>query len=548
MNIATGIGTGIICAAILWSCGKSDEEKPPGAFHLETMEIEDVVNAPSYHHVDPAPVIALRFSEPVDPATLEANITLRQATGEAIQLIFTLNQPSLLIEPADPLEAFTAYQLEIRNGLRALSGNQILTGKVYPVTTGLDPSDKFPRIPDEELLTLVQRQTFRYFWEFAHPVSGMARERTTSGNTVTTGGTGFGVMAMIVATERAFITREEALLQVQKIVSFLEQKATRYHGAFAHWIHGETGATIPFSTYDNGADLVETALLFQGLLTARQYFDRSTAAENILREGITRLWKAVEWDWFRKENEPVLYWHWSPLYGWQMNMPIAGWNESLIAYVLAASSPTHPITREVYEQGWARNGTMVNNGTYYGYRLPLGPALGGPLFFAHYSFLGIRPKGLRDRYADYWEQNRNHSLINYRHCVDNPDNYYGYSDHCWGLTASDGDQGYSAHSPVNDRGVIAPTAALSSMPYTPEESMRALRFFYYKLGDRLWTDYGFADAFNLSEGWFDNQQIAINQGPIILMIENYRSALLWNLLMNDPDIQAGLAKLDFQWT
>ncbi|MDD4157882.1 MAG: glucoamylase family protein [Proteiniphilum sp.] len=548
MNKATGIGTGIICAAILWSCGKSDEEKPPRAFHLETMKIEGVVNAPSYHHVDPAPVIALRFSEPVDPAMLEANITLRQATGEAIQLIFTLNQPSLLIEPADPLEAFTAYQLEIRNGLRALSGNQILTGKVYPVTTGLDPSDKFPRIPDEELLTLVQRQTFRYFWEFAHPVSGMARERTTSGNTVTTGGTGFGVMAMIVATERAFITREEALLQVQKIVSFLEQKATRYHGAFAHWIHGETGATIPFSTYDNGADLVETALLFQGLLTARQYFDRSTAAENILREGITRLWKAVEWDWFRKENEPVLYWHWSPLYGWQMNMPIAGWNESLIAYVLAASSPTHPITREVYEQGWARNGTMVNNGTYYGYRLPLGPALGGPLFFAHYSFLGIRPKGLRDRYADYWEQNRNHSLINYRHCVDNPDNYYGYSDHCWGLTASDGDQGYNAHSPVNDRGVIAPTAALSSMPYTPEESMRALRFFYYKLGDRLWTDYGFADAFNLSEGWFDNQQIAINQGPIILMIENYRSALLWNLLMNDPDVQAGLAKLDFQWT
>lgn len=548
MNKATGIGTGIICAAILWSCGKSDEEKPPRAFHLETMKIEGVVNAPSYHHVDPAPVIALRFSEPVDPAMLEANITLRQATGEAIQLIFTLNQPSLLIEPADPLEAFTAYQLEIRNGLRALSGNQILTGKVYPVTTGLDPSDKFPRIPDEELLTLVQRQTFRYFWEFAHPVSGMARERTTSGNTVTTGGTGFGVMAMIVATERAFITREEALLQVQKIVSFLEQKATRYHGAFAHWIHGETGATIPFSTYDNGADLVETALLFQGLLTARQYFDRSTAAENILREGITRLWKAVEWDWFRKENEPVLYWHWSPLYGWQMNMPIAGWNESLIAYVLAASSPTHPITREVYEQGWARNGTMVNNGTYYGYRLPLGPALGGPLFFAHYSFLGIRPKGLRDRYANYWEQNRNHSLINYRHCVDNPDNYYGYSDHCWGLTASDGDQGYNAHSPVNDRGVIAPTAALSSMPYTPEESMRALRFFYYKLGDRLWTDYGFADAFNLSEGWFDNQQIAINQGPIILMIENYRSALLWNLLMNDPDVQAGLAKLDFQWT
>ncbi|HCC85859.1 MAG TPA: beta-glucosidase, partial [Porphyromonadaceae bacterium] len=421
------------------------------------------------------------------------------------------------------------------------------TGKVYAISTGIDPADKFPRISDEELLTLVQQQTFRYFWNFAHPISGMARERTSSGNTVATGGTGFGVMAMIVAAERAFITREEALQQVQKIVTFLEEKATRYHGAFAHWIHGETGETIPFSTYDNGADLVETALLMQGLLTARQYFNRPTAAESSLRNAITRLWETVEWNWFQREGEEMLYWHWSPTYGWQMNMPIKGWNESMIVYLLAAASPTHPISKEVYDRGWARGGNMMNNATYYGYRLPLGPQLGGPLFFAHYSFLGIRPEGLQDSYADYWEQNRNHTLINYRHCVANPNDYYGYGEDCWGLTASDGNRGYSAHSPSNDRGVIAPTAALSSMPYTPEESMRALHFFYYKLGDRIWTEYGFADAFNLTERWFTNQHIAINQGPIILMIENHRSGLLWNLLMNDSEIKSGLTTLGFSF-
>lgn len=545
MRKATIIWAGIICAVILRSCGTSDVETPPELFRLNTIEISGLVNASAYREVNPDLKITLSFSEPVDPATLEENITLRTSTGEQVSLRFTPDNPSVLVVPDTRLTSFSTYQLEIHKGLLAITGSRISTGKVFSITTGMDNSDKFPRITDEELLTLVQKQTFRYFWDFGHPVSGMARERTVSGNTVTTGGTGFGVMAMIVAAERAFITRDEAVQRVQQIVSFLEGKATRYHGAFAHWIHGETGATIPFSTYDNGADLVETALLFQGLLTARQYFRRSTSAEIQLREEITRLWEEIDWNWFRKDNEQVLYWQWSPRYGWQMNLKISGWNESLITYVLAASSPTHPVTKEVYDQGWAQNGNMVNNGTFYGYRLPLGPDMGGPLFFAHYSFVGINPKGLKDRFADYWEQNRHHTLINYAYCVENPKNYSGYGEDCWGLTASDGVLGYDAHSPANDRGVIAPTAALSSMPYTPEESMRAIRFFYYKLGDKLWSDYGFVDAFHLSEGWFDNQHIAINQGPIIIMIENHRSSLLWNLLMNDPEIQAGLTKLGF---
>ncbi len=294
--------------------------------------------------------------------------------------------------------------------------------------------------------------------------------------------------------------------------------------------------------------MVETSLLFQGLLTARRYFDGEVTQEIQLREDITRLWEAIEWDWFRKGGENVLYWHWSPEHEWHMNLKIEGWNESLITYVLAASSPTHTIPKEVYDQGWARNGGMRNGASYHGITLPVGPEQGGPMFFAHYSFLGLNPDGLKDAYADYWQQNRNHALINYHYCMANPKGYSGYSEYCWGLTASDGDQGYSAHSPTNDRGVIAPTAALASMPYTPEESLRALHFFYYRLGDKLWLEHGFADAFNLSKNWFDHQHLAIDQGPIIVMIENYRTGLLWDLFMDIPEIQAGLTTLGFEYS
>ncbi|HBL32461.1 MAG TPA: beta-glucosidase, partial [Porphyromonadaceae bacterium] len=406
--------------------------------------------------------------------------------------------------------------------------------------------DKYPRISDEELLTLVQKQTFRYFWDFGHPVSGMARERSSSGDVVTTGGTGFGIMAMIVAAERRFVSRQEAAERVLKITRFLKERCTSYHGAFAHWINGSTGETKPFSTKDDGADLVETSFLFQGLLTAREYFDGEDTNEAELRRLITELWEAVEWNWFRQNGQNTLYWHWSPVYGWEMNMKISGWNESLITYVLAAASPTHSIPKEVYDNGWARNGAMRNDGTYYGYKLPLGPSYGGPMFFAHYSFLGLNPNGLKDAYADYGEQNVNHARINYEHSLRNPGGYLGYSDVCWGLTASDGNNGYSAHSPSNDKGVIAPTAALSSMPYTPEESMAALRFFYYTLGDKLWKEYGFIDAFNLTEKWYASDFLAIDQGPIIVMIENYRTGLLWNLLGRSTEIQAGLKKLGFE--
>ena len=401
-------------------------------------------------------------------------------------------------------------------------------------------------LSDSALLELVQKQTFKYFWDFAHPVSGLARERNTSGETVTSGGSGFGLMAILVGINRGFITRTQGLMRLQTIVSFLKNTAQKFHGAFPHWLNGTTGAVIPFSAKDNGADLVETAYLLQGLLCARQYFNGGNADEISLRADINSIWQGVEWNWFRQNNQNVLYWHWSPNYAWDMNVQIKGWNEALITYALAASSPTYSIPKIVYDNGWASNGVMKNGASYYNYVLPLGPDKGGPLFFEHYSFLGINPFSLTDAYANYQTQTINHTKINYEYCKANPKGWYGYSDQVWGLTASDIPAGYTASSPTNDVGVIAPTAALSSFPYTPTESMKALKFFYYKLGDKLWSDYGFKDAFNLNEPWFADSYLAIDEGPVVVMIENYRSGLLWNLFMSCPEVKTGMKSLGFQ--
>jgi hypothetical protein len=404
-------------------------------------------------------------------------------------------------------------------------------------------------LSDDQLLDLVQKQTFRYFWDFAHPASGMARERSNRSfdygdEVVTTGGTGFGVMATIVASERKFITREQAAVHTKKIVDFL-WKADMFHGAFPHWLNGETGKVIRFSPKDDGADIVETAFLFQGLLTAKQYYTADNAVERDIRNKITWMWEGIEWDWFT-QNQNVLYWHWSPNNGWSMNHQIKGWNECLMTYVLAAASPKNSISRRVYDDGFTNNNTFYNGKKYFDTTLPLGFEYGGPLFFAHYSFLGLDPRGLNDGKADYFEQNKAHTLINRAYCIENPKGYKGYSANSWGLTASDSWQGYAAHSPTEDLGVITPTAALSSFPYTPEYSMQALRHFYENKGNQIWTEYGFADAFSEQHNWVAKSHLAIDQGPIIVMIENYRSGLLWKLFMSNPDVKAGLTKLGFK--
>lgn len=490
----------------------------------------------------------VRFDNRLNTASVSPASVKLFKSGEfaSVKLAFDNHDSTLIITSEQPLRHYEKYTLLLSSGIEGPEG-YYLSDFSRSFFTALDPTPKFPLLSDDALLDLVQTQTFKYFWDFAHPVSGMARERNSSGDIVTTGGTGFGLMAIIAGIERGFISRQAGVARWQKVVGFLKNNAQRYHGAWSHWLNGTTGATIPFSQKDDGADLVETSFLVQGLLTVRQYLDPADPVENQLRADIQNLWETVEWDWFTKGGQKVLYWHWSPNYNWEMNHQIRGYNECLITYFLAACSPTHPITADVYHQGWASSGAIVNNGTYFGYQLPLGFAYGGPLFFAHYSYLGLDPRNLKDNYAEYWVQNTNHTLINRAYCIANPLNKTGYSAQCWGLTASDNQIGYSAHSPSNDLGVISPTAALSSFPYTPDESMEALKFFYYQLGDKLWGDYGFYDAFNPTEGWYADSYLAIDQGPIVVMIENYRSGRLWQLFMTSPEVAVGAALLGFTY-
>lgn len=424
--------------------------------------------------------------------------------------------------------------------LEALS----LTGNVIRTSDTLDAT--VSEFSDDQFLDMVQQYTFRYFYDYGHPTSGMARERLGSDDIVTTGGTGFGIMALLVGVHRGYITREQGVSRLLKIVSFL-QFADRFHGVFSHWMNGRTGDVVPFSTFDNGGDLVETAFLMEGLLSARQYFNQDIETENVLRDVITSLWEDVEWDHYSRNDSGVLYWHWSPNYGWQMNFPLRGYNEALIVYLLAIASPTHPVDASYYLSGWAGAG-YVNGNTWYGNKLFVGPHFGGPLFFAHYSFMGFDPRNIKDAYANYFDQNRNHTLINRSWCIDNPFNHEGYSENCWGLTASDDPGGYLAHAPGSgtDNGTITPAAAIPSMPYTPQESLGALKHFYQEHGRSLWGEYGFYDAFNLKQDWFADSYLAIDQGPIINMIENYRSGLLWSLFMANPEISPALAAIGFK--
>ncbi len=419
---------------------------------------------------------------------------------------------------------------------------------------------------DDQLLTMVQEACFRYYFEGAEVNSGMARENIPGRhNMIATGASGFGIMALIAGTERQFISREESVERFIRILNFLE-KAETFHGVYPHFMDGPSGKAEPFfGKRDNGADLVETAFLMQGLLAARQYFSGDNDNEKLIREKITATWEKAEWDWFRKEpGSKYLYWHWSPDQEWVIGHPLIGWNETMIVYLLAIASPTHAVPAEMYYTGFAgqdkraqdyrknwggsEQGSRYTNGdSYFGIKLDVGVNNGGPLFFTHYSYMGFDPHYLTDKYANYFTNNQNIAKINYNYCVANPNHYKGYGEDAWGLTASDGPYDYSADEPVpgRDAGKLAPTGAISSFPYTPEESMKALKNYYYNYGSFLWGEYGFKDAFNLTENWCSEIYMGLNQAPMVVMIENYRTGLIWKLFMQNEEIREGLRKLEF---
>ncbi|MBA5629598.1 glucoamylase family protein [Moheibacter lacus] len=415
---------------------------------------------------------------------------------------------------------------------------------------------------EEMLMNQVQQDVLKYFWDFAEPNSLLARERyhpdgnypENDANVVTSGGSGFGLMTLIVGIDRNFIPREEAVLRLHHMMDFLE-KADRFHGAWPHWMNGETGKVKSFGKKDNGGDLVETAFLVQGLICIKEYFKDGNESEKQLAEKADQLWKGVEWNWYTK-GEEVLYWHWSPEYEWEMNFPLEGYNECLITYVLAAASPDYSIEKEVFTKGWSRSGEIKSEAKKF--EIPVivnhNGAVGsvGPLFWSQYSYLGLNPKGLSDEFVNYWDLNVNHSKIMYEYALENPKKFKGYGKDFWGLTASytlkeNGETGYTAHSPQNDNGVITPTAALSSFPYTPNESMDFLKFIYNKENkDKFIGPAGPYDAFSIEDDWVAKRFLAIDQGTIAPMIENHRTGLIWKLFMQNDDVQRGLAKLGFK--
>lgn len=554
MKLVVRFTLGVFSAWLLFTgCSKKQDPAPvqpeptpiPLSVISTTLNGTSVFGDANYNY--PVNLVAkIRLNNAVDRSAVAGSVSITSnGTVVAVNYSYENGDSTIVLTPTAPLKYLNRFTLYADNTLKSVKKGALTNALNIGFATELDPADKFPQISDDALLDSVQKRTFRYFWDFAHPVSGLARERNTSGDVVTTGGSGFGIMAIPVAISRNFITRAQGLERMQTIVGFLKNTADKYHGAFPHWLNGATGKTVAFSTKDNGADLVETSLLVAGLLTARQYFDGAGTAETNLRTDINSIWNAVEWNWFRNGNQQVLYWHWSPNYNWDMNLKIQGWNECLITYLLAASSNTDSIPSTVYHNGFAKSGAIVTGNTYYNLNVPLGNPMASPLFFTHYSFLGVDPNGLKDRYADYQQQVVNHSRVHYEYCKQNPKGYLGYGANCWGLTASDIPNGYSANHPNNDIGVISPTAALSSFPYTPTESMAALKFFYYKLGDKIWGTYGFADAFKLQDQWFASSTLAIDQGPIIVMIENHRTKLVWNLLGSCPELKRGMRNLGF---
>ena len=431
------------------------------------------------------------------------------------------------------------YVTSVLDG-RQLETSDIVFAVSYAMTNG-------------ELLSSVQEATFRYFWDYGHPVSGLTREGykfNHGDDCCTSGGTGFGLMAICVGVERGFVSRDEAARRIWKMLTFLNTKTSRYHGAWSHWFNGATGETIPFGgspPEDDGGDLVETSYVAQGLLTVRQYFDDTNDAVEVdICSLATQLWESIEWNWYLRHSDPgyenneKLYWHWSENHGWKMNMPVTGYNECMITYLLAIASPTHPIPASCYYNGWT-DSDYANGNSFYGHKQWVGEDYGGPLFFTHYTHLGFDPRIDIDNYCNYFDNSRNTSLINRAYCIDNPKGFSGYSDLVWGLTASFDPFGYSAHSPTNDNGTITPTAALSAMPYVPEESIATLKHFYHTYGEKgLWGTFGFVDAFNPTKDWFAPGYVAIDQGPIVIMIENYRTGLCWDLFMSNPEIQPAL--------
>lgn len=384
-----------------------------------------------------------------------------------------------------------------------------------------------------------QQKVVNYFFTGANEQTGMALNSSSNKTILTTGATGFGIMNLIIGVERGWINREEAARQIVKITRFLK-RADRFAGAWAHWYKPD-GRMVPFGSQMQAGEIVETAFMMGGLLTASEYFTGGSDDEKEIRKATEEFWNSIEWNHFVKDG--MLYWIWHQDKN-SYELPLVGWNETLLVYILAMAAPdAHKVSPDIYKNCWQGYNFANLTRKTYGYSLPLGTDdNGGPLFLSQYSFLGLDPRYMQDQYAFYWTQNVSHTLINRHYCVYEAPKEYRYSEYDWGLTACEGcgeHPDYMSRDPKNDDGIIAPTAALSAFPYTPFYSTQVLLNLKNNYSD-LNGKYGFGVSYCPADKSVGKNYLAMEHAPIAIMMENYRSGLIWKLLMQNEHVQKGL--------
>jgi hypothetical protein len=415
----------------------------------------------------------------------------------------------------------------------------------------------------DKLMNDEQEAAVRFYVDEALPASGLSPEgRPGWGPTITAiGASGMGIENIIVGVERGFIPRQEGLDLILRQLRFLDTKAEKQKGAFGHWMDDGSGEIKPFMNPGTSVDLVETAFLIEGVIIAREYFKGDTPEEKELREIANRLSANVEWDkfmaraekdpsnpkktnWVHETNAPVMIWHWHPVDGFS-DVPVKGFNEALMCYLLGIGSETHPINPQSYYEGWMDPQRGLGKAREdFGIKHSLGYGVGWPLFFAHYTFIGYDPKQVSYDGKSYFDHFVDACRIQQLYAKSRAGEFKGF-DTLWGQAASLYPKGYRPNEPgPRDDGTIASTAALSSMPYLPEAVIPCMESMYLNYGDRLWGPYGFYNAINPTQNWVGQKYIGIELGPIAPMIENYRSGLFWKLFMQSPEARRAAKKIE----
>ncbi len=405
-----------------------------------------------------------------------------------------------------------------------------------------------PPLTDEALLDSLQRTAFEYFWNEANPVNGLIRDRNQSWSPCSIAAQGFGFSAICIAIDHGWVTLEEGRARIRLAMDTLwngaqgpeQYNRNGYKGLFYHFLDYNSGVR----TWDSELSTIDTALLMAGVLDAQEYFTGADPLDGELRALADSLYLRVDWDFMRNFGAGIRM-GWKPETGFNTFGNWVGYNEAMILYILALGSPTHPVPTYTWTT-WTNN---YNWGTQYGYTYLIFP----PLFGHQYSHCWIDFRGIQDNYMrlkdiDYFENSRRATLAAREYCIANPFGHVGYGPNTWGLTASDDPGGYLAHGAPpaqNDNGTITPTAAAGSIPFAPEVVVPALQNMYDAYGVMLWGKYGFKDAFNLGQFWWGTDYLGIDQGPIIIMIENYLNGAVWNRFMQNPYLQAGLAGAGF---